>query len=39
MILVEYEKVTGYAKDFCDIKFQIIPYNEGIHVQYLCQVM
>jgi hypothetical protein len=37
MILVEDEKFIGYAKDY--IKFQIIPCNEGIHIQCLCQVV
>jgi hypothetical protein len=32
MILMEDEKITEYAKDFCGIKFQIIPCSDGIHI-------
>ena len=39
MILLEDEKFTGYAKVFCDNKFQIIPCTEGIYIQCLCQVV
>jgi hypothetical protein len=38
MILMEDQKATGYAI-FCDIKFQIIPYTEGIHIQCSCQIV
>jgi hypothetical protein len=34
MILMEDEKIIEYAKDFYNIKFQIIPCSDGIHIQW-----
>jgi hypothetical protein len=39
MILVEDEKLQGMIKIFYDSMFQIIPRDEVIHIQCLCQVV